>query len=52
MIIGIHWQDRVTNQEVLGTDGSTNIESMLLKTHLRWTGHDIRMTGSQTTALQ
>ena len=29
--MGIRWQDRVRNQEVLDSGGSTNIESMLLK---------------------
>ena len=44
MIMGIRWQDRVTNQEVLDRAGSTSIESMLLKAQLHWTGHVIRMT--------
>ena len=43
MIMGIRWQDRVTNQEVLDRAGSTSIESMLLKSQMRWTGHVIRM---------
>ena len=47
MIMGIHWQGRVTNQEVLDRAGSTSIESMLLKARLRWTGHAIRMSDSR-----
>ena len=44
MIMGISWQDRVTNQEVLDGAGSPSIESRLLKAQLCWTGHVIRMT--------
>ena len=47
MIMGIRWQDRVTNQDVLDRACSTNIESMLLKVQLRWTGHVIRMSDSR-----
>ena len=43
MIMGIRWQDRVTNQEVLDRAGSTSIESMLLKSQMRWKGHVIQM---------
>ena len=42
-ILGIRWQDRVTNLEVLDRTNSTSIESMLLKAQLRWVGHVIRM---------
>ena len=45
--MGICWQDRETNQEVLDRTGSTSIESMLLKAQLRWTGHVIRMSDSR-----
>ena len=47
MIMGIPWQDRVTNQEILDRAGSTSIESMLQKAQLRWTGHVIRLTVTQ-----
>ena len=40
-IMGIRWQDRVTNQEVLDRAGSASMESMILKAELRWTGHVI-----------
>ncbi|KAL6487614.1 hypothetical protein MHYP_G00042400 [Metynnis hypsauchen] len=42
-ILGIRWQDRVTNLEVLNRAESTSIEVMILKAQLRWTGHIIRM---------
>ncbi|KAL8569000.1 hypothetical protein ACOMHN_038524 [Nucella lapillus] len=42
-ILGIKWQDRITNLEVLDRAGTTSIEAMILKTQLRWTGHVIRM---------
>ena len=42
-ILGIRWQDKVTNLEVLDRARLTSIEAMILKTQLRWTGHVIRM---------
>ena len=42
-ILGIKWQDRITNLEVLDRANSTGIESMLIKAQLRWVGHVIRM---------
>ncbi|KAL6488465.1 hypothetical protein MHYP_G00022060 [Metynnis hypsauchen] len=42
-ILGIRWQDRVTNLEVLDRAESTSIEALILKAQLRWTGHVIRM---------
>ena len=42
-ILGICWQDRITNTVVLDRAHSSSIESMLLKTQLRWVGHVIRM---------
>ena len=42
-ILGICWQDRVTNLEVLDRTNSSSIESMLIKAQLRWVGHAIRM---------
>ena len=41
--MGIRWQDRVTNLEVLDRAGLLSIEAMILKAQLRWTGHVIRM---------
>ena len=42
-ILKIHWQDRITNLEVLEHANSTSIEAILLKVKLRWVGHVIRM---------
>ena len=42
-IMGIKWQDRVTNLEVLDRATLASIETMVLKAQLRWTGHVIRM---------
>ena len=42
-ILGIRWQDRVTNLEVLDQAESTSIESRLIKSQFRWVGHVIRM---------
>ena len=42
-ILGIQWQDKVTNAEVLKRTNCISIEAMLLKSCLRWTGHVIRM---------
>ena len=42
-ILGIKWQDRITNLEVLDRAKSTSIKSMLIKAQLRWVGHVIRI---------
>ena len=42
-ILGIRWQDKVTNTEVFERTNCISIEVMLLKSCLRWTGHVIRM---------
>ena len=42
-ILGIKWQDCITNLEVPDCANSTSIESMLIKAQLRWVGHVIRM---------
>ena len=42
-ILGIQWQDKVTNTEVLKRTNCISIEVMMLKSCLRWTGHVIRM---------
>lgn len=46
-IIQIHWQDKITNLEVLRKANSTSIEAKMLKAQLRWTDHLIRMDGSR-----
>ena len=47
-ILGIEWQDHVSNEEVLKRASLPSIESILLQVHLRWAGHvtrveDVRM---------
>ncbi|XP_069776220.1 uncharacterized protein [Narcine bancroftii] len=42
-ILNIHWNDFITNIEVLELAESASIESMLLKTQLCWVGHVSRM---------
>ena len=46
-ILGVRWQDKVTNLEVLDRAETTSIEAMVLKPQLRWTGHVIRMDDSR-----
>jgi len=43
-IMGIKWQDRITNIEVLEQANISGIEALLIKSRLRWTGHVMRMT--------
>lgn len=42
-ILGMQWQDRVTNLEVLDHTDSTNIEAIFIKAQLWWIGHVICM---------
>ena len=42
-IMGIVWQDRVTNREVLDRAGTASVKTMLQKSQLHWAGHDIHM---------
>ena len=42
-ILGIKWQDRVTNTEVLRRCGLSGIEAIIMKQQLRWCGHVLRM---------
>ena len=42
-IIGIRWQDRITNLEILDQAHSSSIESIVIRAQLRWVGHTIRM---------
>ena len=42
-ILGIKWQDHVSNEEVLKRDSLPSIESILLQVQLRWAGHVTRM---------
>ena len=45
--MGIKWQDKVTNVEVLERAGLTSIEALLMKSQLRWAGHVARMENSR-----
>lgn len=42
-IVGIHWQDHITNLEVLDREKCTRIEAILIKVQLRGVGNVIRM---------
>ena len=42
-ILGIRWQDKITNLEILDRAETTRIEAVLLRAQLRLTGHVIRM---------
>ena len=42
-ICNISWKDKITNLEVLSRCQISGIETFLLKSQLRWTGHVIRM---------
>ena len=42
-ILGIKWQDHVSNEEVLNRASLPSIESILLQVQLRWAGHVTRM---------
>ena len=48
MLLGISWEDRVTNQEVLHHSSMPGVEAVLImKAQLRrWTGHVMRMEDS------
>ena len=42
-ILGIRWQDHITNLKVLDQAKSTSIEATIIKAQLRWVGHVIRI---------
>ena len=42
-IMGIRWQDYISNEEVLQRADVISVESVALRSQLRWTGHVIRM---------
>ena len=42
-ILGIKWQDKITNNEVLQRAQVDGMEAMLMKIQLRWAGHVQRM---------
>lgn len=41
--MGILWEDRVTNREVLDRAGTASVKTMLQKSQLHWAGHGIHM---------
>ena len=47
-IMGIHWQDYVTNNEVLEQASLPSVEAMLMLRQLRWAGHVSRRDGTRT----
>ena len=42
-LLGISWEDRDTNQEVLRRSSMPGVEVLIMKAQLRWTGHVMRM---------
>ena len=50
-IMGIHWQDYVTNDEALKRAELPSIETMLLHQHLYWVGYVSRMNDTQSCGL-
>jgi len=48
-ILGITWQDRVTNDEVRRRIGMPKLEYIIRKRRLRWLGHLHRMSNDRIT---
>lgn len=46
-ILGIKWQDKVTNTAVLERSQCTGVEALLISSQLRWAGHVMRMEDSR-----
>ena len=46
-IMGISWEDKVSNPEVLRKAKTTGIEALIMKAQLRWVGHVIRMDNTR-----
>lgn len=42
-IMSINWEDKISNTEVLKRADMTEIEAMIIKAQLRWSGHLVRM---------
>ena len=42
-LLNIRWQDKVPDTEVLRSAGSLSINTILMKSQLRWAGHVVRM---------
>ena len=46
-IIGVHWQDRITNASILEQADTHSIEAHIVKSQLSWAGHVRRMPDTQ-----
>ena len=46
-ILGVHWQDRITNANILEQAATTNIEAHNVKSQLSWAGHVRRMPNTR-----
>ena len=46
-LMGIKWQDKITNNEVLQRAKMDGMETMLIRAQLRWVGHVQRMRGNR-----
>ena len=46
-LIGIKWQDKITNNEVLHRAKMDGMEAMLMRAQLRWVGHVQRMSDNR-----
>ena len=46
-IMGISWEDRISNSEVLRRARSLGVEALIIKAQLRWVGHVVRMDDSR-----
>ena len=42
-ILGVHWQDRITNAHILEQADTTSIEAYIVTSQLSWAGHVRRM---------
>ena len=42
-ILGVHWQDRITNARILEQADTTSIEAHIVRSQLSWAGHVRRM---------
>ena len=42
-ILGVHWQDRITNARILEQADTTSIEAYIVRYQLNWAGHVRRM---------
>jgi len=42
-LLGIKWQDKIPDTEVLTRANLSSIHTILMQTQLRWAGHEVRM---------